>query len=328
MSVRWRATGGRHAVALVAAAALLAACGGGIKNDPILQLSAEESLEQGKALFESGKYARSREYLTHAFEVEPNSIAGRTALLMVADSHFQDGGFDNFVKAEAKYRDFQNRFPTSERSDFVQFQIGNSLSERMERPDRDQTITRKGLEAYRDLITLFPTSSYVPEAREKIQVVRNRLAEHEYLIGHFYMRFRLPVAAVGRLEEVIEEYPDFEQMDLVYFDLGKAYMQTNRLDDATATFDLLRSQYPDSRAVSEIDNYVRKQSKKLAKSKEKRESAKPSKQERKLARMQKKREEEERKQAARAEPVAEEAAASDGGEEAPADPTQEKEDSP
>ena len=100
----------------------------------------------------SEKYDKARPYFTHAFEVEPNSTIGREALLLAADTYYLQGGTANYIQAEAKYRDFLNRFPTSEQSAYVQFQIANSLAKRMEKPDRDQNVTRKAMEAYQELI--------------------------------------------------------------------------------------------------------------------------------------------------------------------------------
>ena len=141
----------RRTVLLLAAAALAlagAGCRGGAPEDPLLRLSAEESLTQGKDLLAREKYDRARPYFTHAFEVEPNSAIGREALLLAADTYYLQGSTANFVQAEAKYRDFLNRFPTSDQAAYVQFQIANSLAKRMEKPDRDQNVTRKALAAY------------------------------------------------------------------------------------------------------------------------------------------------------------------------------------
>ncbi len=116
----------------------LASCATGDAVDPILRLSAQEALERGKELMAEEKYVRAQDYLSHAFEVSPNSVEGREALLLVADSHYLDGGRSSYIQAEAKYRDFLNRFPTSERAAYVQFQIANSLAQRMGRPDPDR----------------------------------------------------------------------------------------------------------------------------------------------------------------------------------------------
>ena len=160
-------------------------CADGVEDDPILRLSARESLEQGKALMEEGKYARARDYLIHAFEVEPNSAGGREALLMVADAHYLQGGNQNFIKAEAKYRDYQNRFPTSEFAAYVQYRIASSLAQRTLKPDRDQSATRKALSAFDDVIRLFPTSEYVDEATSEVVRLRAILAESEFVKGVF-----------------------------------------------------------------------------------------------------------------------------------------------
>jgi outer membrane protein assembly factor BamD len=229
------------------------ACGGDGYQDPILKLSAEESLEQGKALLEQEKYMRAREFLLHAFEVAPNSATGREALLLVADAHFLDGGSDNFIKAEAKYRDFQNRFPTSDRSAYVQFQIANSLAKRMLKPDRDQAATYKALEAYNDLLRIYPTSEYVSQAEEQIRVVKNNLAESEFLKGYFHMRsMRLPNAAIRRFERVLEDYPDFDQMDKVMFYLGRAYERAEEADKAREIRQRLRQEYPQSPLIAKL----------------------------------------------------------------------------
>jgi outer membrane protein assembly factor BamD len=230
----------------------LAGCRSGQDKDPILRLSAEESLAQGKALLANQKYGRARPYFTHAFEVEPNSPIGREGLLLAADTYYQEGGTTNYVQAEAKYRDFLNRFPTSEQAAYVQFQIANSLAKRMEKPDRDQTVTRKALQAYQELTRLYPTSEYAAQGQEQIGLVRNNLAEHEFQVGRFYLRFGLPVAASQRFEILLRDYPLYPERDKVMYLLGTAYDQSNQPEEAARAFDLLRTQFPQSPFISEI----------------------------------------------------------------------------
>jgi outer membrane protein assembly factor BamD len=241
-------------IVLLLAALTLAftGCRSGKPEDPLLKLSAEESLAQGKALLAKQKYGRARPYFTHAFEVEPNSPVGREGLLLAADTYYQEGGTTNYVQAEAKYRDFLNRFPTSEQAAYVQFQIGNSLAKRMEKPDRDQTVTRKALQSYQELARLYPTSEYAAQAQEQIVLVRNNLAEHEFQVGRFYLRYGLPVAAAQRFEILLRDYPQYPERDKVMYNLGMAYQQSNKPDEATKTFDQLRSEFPQSPFLAQI----------------------------------------------------------------------------
>ena len=232
--------------------------GGCSKNreDPILRLSAVEALDQGKQLMEQEKYFRAQQYLTHAFEVEPNSRSGREALLLAGDSLYLHGGSENFIRCEAKYRDFLNRFPTSDRADYAQFRVAECLARRVEKPDRDQTVTRKALESFEELLRLYPTSPYVNEARQRILEVTDLLAAHELAVGHFHLRYgrgSLCHGAIQRLETVRDEYPDFTYSDTALFYLGMAYTQCRRTEDADAAFEELRRKFPESAHIRTID---------------------------------------------------------------------------
>lgn len=243
------------AALLLALVPLASACKSSIREDPILRLSAVESLEQGKQLMADEKYGKARRYLSHAFEVEPNSRSGREALLLLADSFYLDGGSVNLIQAEAKYRDFLNRFPTSDRAAYAQFQVAMSLAGRIEKPDRDQSATRSALDAFLELIRLYPSSEYVAEAQQKVAEVRDRLAEHELVVADFYLRRGIPVAAVERLKGLLERYPEFGQHDMALYKLGVAYSRSRdpqHAGKAAETFERLRREHPDSPYVEQI----------------------------------------------------------------------------
>jgi len=241
------------ALCLVASASMaLTACKGGPSSDPILRLSAQEALEKGKALMTDGKYFHAREFLTHAYEVEPNSLAGREALLLTADSFYQDGGNSNYIQAEARYRDFLNRFPTSDKAAYAQFQIANSLAQRMRRPDRDLTATEDALSAYQDLIRLYPTSEYAAQARDKIRLVKENLADHELLVGEFYLRYRLASAAAARFEYLLENYPSYTGKEKALLDLGIAYVRIRKPEKAQETKERLAREFPDSKYLDDF----------------------------------------------------------------------------
>ncbi len=266
-TLRWRPFGATLVWLLLPAVLCLAACGGK-RDDPILRLAATEALELGKQLLEEKKYYKARRHLTHAFEVEPNSLSGREALLLAADAYFLHGGSDNYIKCEAKYRDFLNRFPTSDKADYAQFRVATCLARRVEKPDRDQKVTRDALVAFEELLRLYPTSPHTSEARQEMQIITDRLAEHELVIGSFYSSFYgsgICQATIGRLKDLQEEYPAFSQMDSVHYHLGMAYRRCRQPDDAEREFETLRRDYPDSEYVGKMEKFERQFTKELVK---------------------------------------------------------------
>ena len=243
-----------YGITILAILAVGSGCRSGrIAEDPILQLSAAESLEKGKSLLERKKFADARKYLSHAYEAEPNSGAGREGLLLAADAFFLDGGTQNFIQAEAKYRDFRNRFPTSDKAAYVQFQIGKSLSSRMERPDRDQSDSQKALEAFQDVQRLYPTSEFAEAARSESNRVLDNLAEHEYVVGLFYSRYGIPIAAIERFEHLLATYPNYGRKEKALYQLALAYQRQSNAEKATAVIDRLRTEYPASEYLRELE---------------------------------------------------------------------------
>ncbi|HEX6202837.1 MAG TPA: outer membrane protein assembly factor BamD [Thermoanaerobaculia bacterium] len=232
-----------------------AGCRSNPAEDPILRLSAAEALAQGKELMAQGKYGRAQRYLAQAYEVEPNSVAGREGLLLLADSYYLDGGEANWIQAEAKYRDFLNRFPTSDQAAYAQFQIANSLAKRIKKPNRDQTASARALAAYEELLRLYPTSEYVAQAEEEIAEVRDRIAESEFVVGEFYLRYRYPGGAIQRFESMLEDYPRYSQRDKVLYHLGVAYQRSRdpeHAGKAAEVFARLAREYPESPWVTQI----------------------------------------------------------------------------
>ena len=134
----------------------------------------------------------------------------------------------------------------------MQFQIAASLARRIERADRDQAATVKAREALEDLIRLYPTSEYADKAREELEIVVNRLAEHEFIVGRFYQRYGVPGAAATRIEGLLQNFPTYQKMDAALFYLARAYVDLARPEDAQATFDRLRKEHPESRYLRKI----------------------------------------------------------------------------
>ena len=72
--------------------------------------------------------------------------------------------------------------------------------------DRDPNAARDAFDAFKELVTRFPDSSYAPDARLRMQYLINALARHEIHVASFYLRQGAYVAAANRAKDVLADY--------------------------------------------------------------------------------------------------------------------------
>lgn len=243
----------RHTIILVVAITLaMAACNRGPRRfrpvvDPqLLRMTKEQVWDKAEDQFAKRNWARARTYFTYVYETFPNDVLGRRALLRIADAFYEQGDPVNLVEAQYKYRDFINRYPTSDQAAYATLQIAMCSYKQMEKPDRDQQKTREALEKFDDMLRAYPNSPLKAEAETKRQEVLDRLARHEHIIARFYMKRGSWFAATQRLNYLIDQYPAFVSRDAVFFDLGTALARLGRNGEARLYFERVITEYPQS----------------------------------------------------------------------------------
>jgi len=182
--------------------------------------------ERAEGFYAKKDYSEARKLFTFVYNTFPNDPLGHKAALRVADTYYEHNDRVNLTEAQLRYRDFANRYPNDPDRDYALLMLGNTYTKRKLRPDRELNETRKALKAYRQLINLYPHSSHVEEARQKIAEVRAVLAQHEWQVAKFYARNKLWLAAEWRLEYLKEHYPEYPQMkavDALMAESKKAY---------------------------------------------------------------------------------------------------------
>jgi outer membrane protein assembly factor BamD len=212
----------------------------------LLSTPKETLFEKGKALLAKKKYDLGRKYLTFVFETYPNDPLGRQSLLIVADSYFRQGGTTGYTEARFRYRDYLARYPGAPQRDYARYQFAVCYDKEHEKPDRDQTSTREAIEQYRVLLKEFPNSSYTAGTNARIRALFDSLAEHEFLVGYFYMRKGATKAALSRYLEVEQRYPEYSSRDKLYFYSGQVLQRLGRNEEASRYFARLLEEYPKS----------------------------------------------------------------------------------
>jgi outer membrane protein assembly factor BamD len=167
--------------------------------------SAQELVWEGMDKYDNGDYKDAIKSFEQLRDWYPFSKYAILAELKIADSHYQLQQYDEAI---VSYEEFERLHPNNEAIPYVIYQIGRSNFDQISTIDRDQTSTRKALEAFQRLQKQFPDDPYAHRAEDHISVCLKDLAGHEYIIGLFYYRTKHYKSALYRFKSVLTNYPD------------------------------------------------------------------------------------------------------------------------
>lgn len=224
---------------------LLSGCGG--KKDKGLKTvegDPEKLYQQGLVQYNKRQYSEALKKFEEVKSNFPDSPPFTVwAEMKIGDCHFHKGGY---VEAIAAYEEFKKIHPTHEEMPYVQYQLGMSYYSQMLSADRDQMSTRKALSNFEYLVANYPSSLFSEKAREKIEICKKRLADHEFVIGEFYYKQKNYLAAAIRLKEALEKYPRIPGRDKPLMLLGKSCLEIGEREKAKEAFTQIVEEYPRS----------------------------------------------------------------------------------
>jgi outer membrane protein assembly factor BamD len=214
--------------------------------DPNIASSDEALYKLGMEYLEKDA-EKARLYLRQVIDSFPKSFYAQRAKLAIADSYFEKGDEGSMILAASEYREFINLFPLSPSAAHAQYQIGMTFFKKALKPGRDQTRTKQALAEFKKVITNYPLSEEAKMAQEKIKGCEERLAEHTFSIGELYYKMKSYKASVDRLKEILTEFPDYSQMDKVYYYLADSYYKWKKVEESIPYYTKLISDFPQSK---------------------------------------------------------------------------------
>lgn len=211
------------------ACALLAAsgCGHHKVQNPLANV---DSKQPDKGLFDramesmrKGHFQEARTLLETLINTYPDSEYIARAKLAIGDAWYTEAGTAAWQQAEMEYKDFQTFFPNLPEASEAQLKVANIHYRQMEKPDRDFAQAARAAEEYKLLISQYPESPLVPQAKQRLREVQEVLAERQFRIAHFYfLRVNL-AASQARLQSLIDSYPLYSGVDEALYELGLLY---------------------------------------------------------------------------------------------------------
>lgn len=229
-----------------ALALLLAGCFGMGNDKPETEAAAEPPdrlYNQGLALMNSGDAREARKRFEQVDQENPHSDYARKSVLLSAYVSFRRGQYQDAVNDAQR---FVTLYPTSPDAPYAQYLIGESYFRQIPDVTRDQDLSNKAIDAMQTVVTKYPNSEYVGDARHKIEVARDQIAGKEMQIGRYYLGRREYLAAVNRFKTVVSNYQTTRHVEEALERLTEAYLALGIVPEAQTAAAVLGHNFPDS----------------------------------------------------------------------------------
>jgi len=212
------------------------------------EFNAEASFEKADKLIQDKDYEAARKLLLEIKNRDLTKKYAPIAQLRIADSYVKEGEPDLAV---AEYRKFLDIYPDHRHASYAQYQIAMVYFNQIESPERGYGGAAKALSEFEKLKKDFPRNPYKDVIELRIEKCRNTMADYEFLVGEYYMKNGSYHAAIGRLETLLQKFPDYKKMENVLLDLGIAYKKSGDAEKAEMYLNRLIENYPNSRLAAD-----------------------------------------------------------------------------
>ncbi|MFN2383361.1 MAG: outer membrane protein assembly factor BamD [Gemmatimonadota bacterium] len=155
---------------------------------------------------------------------------------------------EDWATAAQEYLNYQRSYPAEPRAAAALAAAAAAYQEMSLRPELDQRDTERAINVYERLLTEYPQSELVEEARAARARLRDKLAEKVYLNAAFYFGNEDYKAAELYLADLIAHFTDSSWMPAGYALLARTFCAQGLGDRAMEVATRLRETYPDSEA--------------------------------------------------------------------------------
>lgn len=203
------------------------------QNQALENRSLEEIYKSASKKLHEGDYSGAGEEFLEVDRQYPYSSWASNAMIMSSYCYFLEKKFDEAIR---------------NLEIFTKFNVGNKYIEyayylkalcyfrQITSSKKDMEKAEDALNAFRQLMRMFPKSIYTKDARTKVLYINNLMAAHELSVGRFYQGQKNFVAAIPHFQSVIDFYFNTPQMPEAYYRYIESLIALGMFDEATEVF--------------------------------------------------------------------------------------------
>jgi len=227
-------------IVMMIAAIVLSAC---ISAPVELSKTAEDDYKKALQYMENENYPNAVLFLEKFSAKYPYSQYATNAELLRLKAAYLDG---QYVLSETLGLRFIDAHPDHKDRVYAQFTVAMSYYKQSSSAELDQQFSHKSRDAFLELNQQFPNNAYVADIEKYLNILTNRVAEHELIVGKFYFEKKLYVAALNRLLLIKNQYANANIIDESLYYLVASYAALEQQDLAKETKAILKREHPQS----------------------------------------------------------------------------------
>lgn len=237
------------ALSLVVPSLFLSACMSSPEKDINLSTYVDQTepadvlYNEGLANLNAGRLDEASKKFDAVDRQHPYSEWARKSMVMGAFADYRKGSYDDAISSAKRYLAL---YPSTDDAAYAQYIIGLSYYRQIKDVTQDQKEARQTVQTMQDLVTRWPTSEYVDDAKQKIRFANDQLAGKEMQIGRYYLERREYIAAVKRFRNVVENYSNTRHVEEALARLTESYYALGLTSEAQTAAAVLGTNYPDS----------------------------------------------------------------------------------
>ncbi len=155
---------------------------------------------------------------------------------------------DDSLAAADKFLKEHPRHPAADYVQYIKGLVNTSRDEGLsgtlglDNTKEDVSFLRRAFDDFSLLAQKYPTSPYAGDARQHMIDLRNRIAQHDLHIVHYYIKRGAFIAAAKRSEQILVQYPGAPATIEAMQVLEKCYVQMGLNDQAAQVHKILVAQ--------------------------------------------------------------------------------------
>lgn len=221
------------------------------KPDDYQHYTAKQIYQKGIQALAKNNYRDAIKYFEAIDALYPYDPEAQQGQLKVIDAYYQT---EDYASALASANRYIHLHPEGEYTDYVFYMKGlvNFSKDRSvlhkiypRKPEKlDISNLRDAFEDFDELVKKFPHSSYIKDAKQKMQYIRNLLIEHDLNIAKFYYERKAYIAAINRANNIVKNFEDACQVKEALKITIQAYQALGMDERAEEARRILRLKFP------------------------------------------------------------------------------------